>query len=157
MKHTSASNVLLAIVVGATAGYLLQLLFVSGGLAMLIPPITLPATVVIAAVAVVVMAWPIRKAIRGTRQRPVNSLYASRVVVLAKASTLSGAILLGFTAGLALFVFTRPVTPITSTTVILIASIISSLLLLIAGLVAERFCTLPPDDTEGTLVGEAHG
>ncbi len=147
MKHTSALSVLVAAIAGMTVGYLAQSILVSHGLAMLVPPLTLPATLVIAAVALLVLAWPVRQSVRGKRP-PVNQLMASRVAVLAKASTLSGALLTGFTAGLGYFALTRTVIPGGSTIVLLVVAVVAAVLLLVAGLVAERFCTLPPDDPD---------
>ena len=158
MKRTSIRDVFITVIVGASVGYLIQLLLVRAALHALTPPFTLPLTLVAAAIAVFILAWPIRQALNGTRKRPVNAIFASRVAMFAKASTVSGGLLTGFTAGLTVFAFTRPVMPAVSSTVVLLSSVVASVLLLIAGALAERFCTLPPDDgDEAESVEPAHG
>lgn len=156
MKRTGLRDIFIAFIVGASVGYLLQVLLVSNALHQLVPPITYPITLVAAAVAVFAFAWPIRQALNGKRKRPVNAIFASRVAMFAKASTVSGAILTGFTGGLTFFALTRPVMPGVPTVSMLIASVIASILLFVAGLLAERFCTLPPEDPEEVDVAEAN-
>lgn len=154
MKRTGLREVVVGLMVGMTVGYLLQNILVSSGAHLLVPPVSFTITVVIAAITVFSLAWPIRSVLRGTRKRPINALFASRVAMFAKASSLSGAVLTGFGAGLAYFALTRSVAPGAVTVVLLSVAVLGGALLLTAGLLAERFCTLPPgdDDAEG-----AHG
>ncbi|MFM6974653.1 MAG: DUF3180 domain-containing protein [Agromyces sp.] len=154
MRRTSIRDIVVALIFGVSAGYLTQSILVSNGLHMLVPPVTFTITLVVAAIAVLWSAWPIRSALRGTRKRPINALFASRVAVLAKASSVSGALLTGFTGGLCYFVLTR--TSVTSGNVLtlLLCALGSAVLLLVAGLLSEWFCTLPPEETESE--GAAH-
>lgn len=149
MKRTGARDVIVSLMVGVTVGYLIQTVLVSAGLRMLLPPLSYSVTLVVAAIAVFWLAWPIRAALHGSRKRPINALFASRVAMFAKASSLSGAVLTGFAGGLAYFALTRSVTPQAWALTLLLVAVGAGLLLLIAGLLAERFCTLPPDDAEG--------
>lgn len=148
MKRTGTRDIIIATIVGISVGYLLQSLLVSLGARMLVPPITFPVTLTLAAAIVLTVAWPVRAALRGTRKRPVNALYAARVAMLAKASSISGALLFGFAGGLTYFVLTRSVVPGAGTIGLLVASVIAGAVLLAAGLIAERFCTLPPENPD---------
>lgn len=148
MKRTGLREVVVGLMVGMTVGYLLQNILVSSGAHLLVPPVSFTITVVIAAITVFSLAWPIRSVLRGTRKRPINALFASRVAMFAKASSLSGGLLTGVAGGLGYFALTRTVPPTTGSGALLIAGILASALLLVCGLLAERFCTLPPDDTD---------
>ena len=148
MRRTGIRDIAAGIIIGSTIGYLAQVVLVSAGLRMLIPPLTFSITLVVAAIGAVALAWPIRSALHGTRKRPINALFASRVAVFAKASSVSGALCTGFATGLGTFVLTRSVLPGGAATTLVIVAIVASGILLSAGLIAERFCTLPPDDSE---------
>lgn len=136
----------MAIIAGASVGYLSQTVLVSLGLHMLVPPVTFTVTLWVTALTVLGLAWPIRSALRGRKRRPVNSRYASRVAVLAKASTVSGALLAGLSGGLSYFALLRGAAVASPNLTALISAVLASLALLLAGLLAEWFCTLPPDD-----------
>lgn len=148
MKRTGIRDIAVALISGVSIGYLLQAVLVSNGLHLLVPPLTFSVTLTVAAVAAVVLALPIRSALTGRRKRPVNALFAARVAVFAKASSLSGALFTGFASGLAYFALTRTVLPGGATIALSVAGVVAGALLLAAGLIAERFCTLPPDDSE---------
>jgi hypothetical protein len=79
-----------------------------------------------------------------------------RTAVLAKACSLSGALVFGFGVGITLFLLTRSVVPAADTVWLAFATAIGAALLLAGGLVAEAFCTLPPDDTEPEKEEHAH-
>lgn len=146
MRHTRALTVLLFGLAGVGLGYLLEVLLASAGQPVLIPPYTLTITVVAAAAVVVVLALPIRRAIRGTSTARINPFRAMRIVVLAKASALVGALIAGFGLGVVGFVVSRPVLADVGSLWASIAAAVGGAVLLTAGLVAERMCTLPPDD-----------
>ena len=105
---------------------------------------------------VVVLAWPIRRAVRGTSKQRVDPFRAMRIAALAKASSLVGALVLGFGVGLALFLLTRAVVPSLGNVWLALATAIGAGLLLAGGLIAEWFCTLPPDDPETDEETHAH-
>lgn len=148
MKRTGIRDLFVTLVVGVSVGYLLQSVLVSMGGRMVIPPLTFSVTLGVAAVAVLVLAWPIRAAVRGTARTPLNPIVAGRVAMFAKASSLSGGLCTGFAAGLAYFALTRAVPPSGLPVVQFAAGVLAGCVLLVAGLIAERFCTLPPDDPE---------
>lgn len=147
MKRTHASSLVAFGAVGLVLGYLGELAVVASGAAVLVPPLSLPVTLVAVGAFVVALAWPIRRAVKGTGRR-VDPFRAMRVAVLAKACSLSGALVTGLGAGLTLFLLTRTVLPAGGTVWLAVATAIGAALLLAAGLIAEHFCTLPPDEPE---------
>ena len=62
----------------------------------------------------------------------------------------------GFGLGITLFLLTRSVMPSAATIWLAIATAIGAALLMAGGLVAEFFCTLPPDDTDTEKKEHAH-
>jgi Protein of unknown function (DUF3180) len=155
MKRTGASTLVALTLVGLVIGFLVDVTAAATGVPIFVPPISLPVTLVAIAGLVVALAWPIRQATKGTGTAPVNPFVAMRVAVLAKSSSLSGALLLGGGMGILLFILTRSVFPAVTSVWLAVATVAGAALLLAGGLVAEHFCTLPPDDHEDER-GEAH-
>ena len=61
----------------------------------IVPPLSLPITLAGVAVIVVALAWPIRRAVKGKATKHLDPFRAMRTAVLAKACSLSGALVLG--------------------------------------------------------------
>jgi hypothetical protein len=156
MKRTRASTIVAFTLGGLVVGYLLDLAIVTAGSKALVPPISLAITLVGVAVIVVALAWPIRRAVKGKATKHLDPFRAMRIAVLAKACSLSGALVLGVGLGITLFLITRSVVPSASTIWLALATAIGAGLLLAAGLVAEWCCTLPPDDTDTEKEEHAH-
>lgn len=156
MKRTHASTAIAFALAGIVAGYLVDLAIVTAGGKALVPPLSLPVTLTGVAVLVVALAWPIRRAVKGKATRHLDPFRAMRTAVLAKACSLSGGLLFGFGIGITLFLVTRSVVPAADTVWLSIATAVGAGLLLAGGLVAEHFCTLPPDDTEPEKEEHAH-
>jgi Protein of unknown function (DUF3180) len=148
MKRTGASTVVALTLLGLVIGFLVDVTAAATGVPIFVPPISLPITLAAIAGLVVVFAWPIRQATNGTAKAPVNPFVAMRVAVLAKSSSLSGALLLGAGMGILLYILTRSVLPAVTSVWLAVATVVAAALLLAGGLVAEYFCTLPPDDHE---------
>ena len=105
------------------------------------------AVVALLAVGTLAAAWPIRQWTAGNRDRPVDPLRAARTVALAKASVLTGAVLTGLWGAFALTVLPRveaPAQPERAAATLL--AVLASVALLVAGLLAERWCRIPPED-----------
>ncbi|GAB3574549.1 hypothetical protein GCM10027406_04750 [Leifsonia lichenia] len=149
MKRTSPVSLIVLGVVAAVAGFLVELALSGAGLAVFIPPLTLPITLVAVSIIVVAFAVPIRRATRGRSSRAIDPFQAMRIVVLAKACSLSGALLTGLGAGFLAYLLSRAVIPTGSAVWLTVAATIGAAVLLIAGLVAEFLCTIPPDDKNG--------
>ncbi len=134
----------------------LQLGLAAVGLSKIVPQVTLAVTLVLIAVVVVVLALPVRRATHVPPERPgdatprrprVDPFYATRVVLIAKASAVAGALLGGVAVGLVAELLVRPVSAASSVWAGA-AMLVGSVLLLVAGLLAESWCVLPPDDDE---------
>jgi len=148
MRRTHFSTVLAFVLGGLVIGYLGDLAIVSAGSKALVPPISLAITLVGVAAIVVALAWPIRRAVTGKTARRIDPFRAMRVAVLAKACSLSGALVLGIGLGIAFFLLTRTVMPPVGVVWQALATAIGAALLLAGGLIAEWCCTLPPDDPD---------
>jgi hypothetical protein len=148
MRRTSAGLLLLLALLAAGGGFLLDHLLTAAGRVTFTPSLLLPVLLLLIALASLGVAWPVRRSVRsGIRIDPFRAL---RAATLARASSLLGAIMAGFGAGLLAFLLSRPVDPQVGSTVAMLALIGSAIVLTIAALVAEQFCTLPkdPDDSE---------
>jgi hypothetical protein len=157
MKRTHPSSLIACVVGGIVLGYLTDLLLVSTGDTALVPPLSLPITLVGVAAIVLILAWPIRRAVTGASKRRIDPFRAMRIAVLAKATSLAGALVLGIGSGIALFLLSRTVVPSAGTVWLALATAIGAAVTLAAGLVAEWFCTLPPpDDPDAEHEEHAH-
>jgi len=151
VKRTRASSLIGLGVAGLVVGFLAELAFAGMGLAVFIPPLTLPITLVAVAIIVIAFAVPIRRAVRGRSVRRIDPFQATRIVVLAKACSLSGALLVGAGIGVLAYLLTRDVLPGGNAILLTALATVGAVILLAAGLLAELFCTLPPgDDDERT-------
>lgn len=122
----------------------------AGGAATSAPPLVTVVMVAGLAVAVLVVAWPVRQWNAGVREDPINPLRAARTVALAKAAALAGAVLTGGWVGYVGVAL--PLVALTSQPGRAAASaavVLASLGLTVAGLVAERWCMIPPEDDDG--------
>jgi hypothetical protein len=148
MRRTSAGVLVLLALIGAAVGFVLDQVLTATGRATFTPSLLLPVLLVIIGLASLALAWPVHRSVRtGIRIDPFR---ATRALTLARASSLLGAIMGGFGAGLLVFLLSRPIDPPVGSTVAMVALIGSAVVLMIAALVAEQFCTLPkdPDDSE---------
>ena len=148
MTRTRPVTLLIAALAGLAVAFALDLVLALRGAAVLVPPLSLAVALVLIAVLLLALAWPVRRAARGERR--VDPFYALRAVVLAKASAVAGALLAGGGAGILIYLLTRTVVPLGST-LAAGGTLVAAALLVIAALVAEHWCALPPDEpTEET-------
>lgn len=143
MTRTRPASLLLAALVGVIAAFLLDTVLAMRGLAVIVPPVSLAVALVLIGVVVLALAWPVRRAAAG--ERHIDPFYATRAVVLAKASALTGALLAGGAAGILIYLLTRSVVPLGST-LAAGGTVVAAVLLVIAALVAEHWCAIPPDE-----------
>jgi hypothetical protein len=148
VKRTTALQLVLLAVLGGGITWLLETALAAGGRAIIIPPFTLAAALVLIAVIIVVMALPVRRVSRGIPNARIDPFYATRVVMLAKASSLSGALVGGGGLGIGAFLLSRSVLPAVGSVTMAFGTGIAGILLVIAGLVAEHWCFIPPDDAD---------
>jgi len=150
VKHTRPSTLVGLVTVAVAVGFVLDAVLV----AMRQPSIVLPAALGLVLLGiggvVVSMAVPVRRVARGSSAERIDPYYATRVLLLAKASSLSGALFGGFAGGVLLFVLTRGVGVAVGSLVPAVVAVVGAAGLLAAGIVAERMCTVPPaDDDQG--------
>lgn len=149
MKRTRPIPLIALGVIAAVVGFLIEMAAAGAGLAVFIPPLTLPITLVAVSIIVVAFAVPIRRAVRGRSSKRIDPFQAMRLVVLAKACSLSGALLTGLGAGFLTYLLSRAVIPTGNAVWLTVAATIGAVVLMVAGLIAEYLCTLPPDDKNG--------
>ena len=148
MKRSGASLIIGSAVVGAIALYLVEMFSLSRGLDTLQPPLSLSVTLFLAAVVVVLLAIPVRRAVNGKKPVRVDPLYATRVLALAKATVIVGSLGFGAGLGIVLHLVSRPTVPPLVVFGSSVALMLTAALLVIGGVVAEHLCTLPPDDKD---------
>lgn len=153
MTRTKASTVVALAAIGAVLGFFLQIALASASQPKLAPAYTVGITLALIAVAVIALAVPIRRATRGTLKRRIDPFHATRVVLLAKASSLAGGLLTGGAIGLLTELLVRSGGLNTDSLLKTLAMLGGAVALLVAGLVGEFLCTVPPpSDDEGSEV-----
>jgi hypothetical protein len=109
------------------------------------PEFTLAITLVLIAAAAVTLAVPVRRATRGNPAHRVDPFYATRVVVLAKASAIGGALLSGAGLGFVIELALRSGDPGGDAFLRVFSVLGGGIALMVGGLVAEALCTVPKD------------
>ncbi|HWL01557.1 MAG TPA: DUF3180 family protein [Microbacteriaceae bacterium] len=132
---------------GLVVGWLIELLLVAVGRPVIVPPYPLAGALVVLAVAVVAVAVPVRRVAKGEPGARVDPFYATRVLVLAKSASIAAAGLAGLFGGALVFIATRPVI-VDDLMWKSIAGLAASAALLVAGIVAEGMCRIPPRDDD---------
>lgn len=148
MKRTAPLTLVVLVLVAGVGGYLVQRALAAASLVKIRPEFTLAFSLVIIAVLVVLVSVPIWQSTHGEVRRPVDPFRATRVVVFAKASAYLGAVLLGVSAGFLVEVLSRSVAADIDSVLRVVAMLLASCALLVAGLVAEHLCTVPPDSDD---------
>lgn len=136
-----------------TAGYLLPKLVVSTGGAIPISPWNIIVTLPLIGIILLLMAIPMFKYRAATNARvkdsnkqrpmPLNPFYAVRLVLLAKAISISGAIFSGWHIGVVWLQLTSPV--ITAATMQNVFALIGSLVMTVCAIIVERVCRITDD------------
>ncbi|MGQ7295248.1 DUF3180 domain-containing protein [Quadrisphaera sp. KR29] len=121
-------------------------------------PWTVPVLLVVLALAVLSVGRPVRRWNLGHRDRPLDALRAARTVVVAQAAGVTGAALAGAYGGFVALLLPMLDIEVRRDRVLLaLAALAASLLLLVAGVVVERWCRLPPDDDAPGGAGPGRG
>ncbi|MGX5682246.1 DUF3180 domain-containing protein [Schumannella luteola] len=148
MTRTKPLHLVLLAALGATLAWFLQTALAVSGNAIIIPPLTLAVALALIGGIVVLMALPVRRVSRRVEGARVDPFYATRVVMLAKASSLGGALLGGAGLGIVAYLLSRSVIPGVGSVAMALACAVGAIILLVGGLVAEHMCTIPPDDDD---------
>lgn len=143
----------------AAAGWLLERLLTGSGRPLFLPPESLAVVLAGLGILLALLAIPVRLSTRraqqvrehpGTQRKPpVDPFYATRVLILARSGTLTGALVSGVFAGMLLAIVTPPSIPVTQLVVRMTVLLGAGLVLVVGGIIGERMCRLPPDDTQG--------
>lgn len=156
MKKTGAVSLIVLVIVGGLVMGVVEFVLTVSGRSIVVPPLTLAATLAIFGALIIVVAAPIRRAVTGKSLSRIDPFYALRVVVLAKASALGGALLMGAGFGVVIYLESLPVVPPSGSVLLAVATIVGAAMLLAAGLIAEFMCRIPPgrnddddDDRDG--------
>jgi hypothetical protein len=145
VTRTRPLTLVVLVVLGAGAGLVLQSVLAALGQPKLRPEFTLAITLVLIAAAAVTLAVPVRRATRGNPAHRVDPFYATRVVVLAKASAIGGALLSGAGLGFVIELVLRSGDPGGDAFLRVFSVLGGGVALMIGGLVAEALCTVPKD------------
>lgn len=156
MKPTTASSLAAVWVVGTALAYSGELILVRIGEPIITPPTTLAVALVLLGVIIPLLAWPIRQVTKSEHKTtPVDPFYATRVLLVAKAGSLTASALAGGGLGVVAFLIGRMVV-VWSQVVVSSLTIAGGLIMMAGALVAERWCVLPPGD-EGESTGAREG
>ena len=151
MKPTKLSVVLVIVFGVAVVSFLAVRLLVANGMAVPASPTNLLVT--LAAIAVILLAltipiWRYKASLtqytKGPRPKRVDPFYAVRVLLLAKASAITGSGFVGWHLGAMIAQLSLPV----SFTAALLQNsfgLVASVVLTIAAIVAEQICRLPDE------------
>lgn len=156
MKPTKILNLLGWAIPTATAGYLFSKSLTTNGGQVPVTPINLILTFLAIAIILVSFAMPmlryrkalaeIRQNAAGPRPKRLNPFYAVRLVVLAKATAISGALFSGWHIGVIWMQITSPVTP--ASTWQNVIALVATIAMVVAGIWVERICRIPDDGSE---------
>jgi uncharacterized membrane protein YbhN (UPF0104 family) len=97
---------------------------------------------------VVFMAVPVRRAVRDRLNHHVDPFYATRVLVLSKASSITGSLVVGVGIAILVYLLTRSVVAGSGSIFTAGAAIVGAIVLVVGGLVAEYMCSIPPQDED---------
>ena len=154
MKPISPLIIVAWVLVSGIVGFGYSTYAVNNGLEVPISGITLALSTALIAVVLLGLAVPIwkykrtiTKALTTSKPLPVNPFYAVRVLLLSKAAAITGAMLIGWHAGVLVKQFTAPVV-VTDATTPNITALVAAVLLLIVGFVVEQICKLPSDKSK---------
>jgi hypothetical protein len=148
VTRTRVSTLVVLVAVGAATGFLVQIALAAGSLPKYQPEYTLALSLLFIAGIAIALAVPIRRATRATVPTRIDPFHATRVVVFAKASSITGALLTGAAAGLLAELVTRSGGLNTDSLLRSLAVLGGAIALLAAGLIGEYLCTVPPDDED---------
>lgn len=149
MSRTTPTPLLVAATLGAVAALFAQLGLQASGRPVFMPPVSLALALATMAAIIIALAVPVARAARGRPGAKVDPFYATRVVLLAKASSITGALLSGAALGNLGYLLTRTVTPEVGSLGLAVAAAVAAVILVVSGLVAEHLCKVPPDADDG--------
>ncbi|MEO5534557.1 MAG: DUF3180 domain-containing protein [Pseudolysinimonas sp.] len=153
MTRTRPSTIIGLVLAGGIVAFLLQLGLAAASQPKFRPEYSIAVTLIAIAIVVIALSVPVRQATRAqaTRGRVrarIDPFHATRVVLITKASSIVGALFSGLAVGLLLELLTRSGGVNGDNLLRALAVVGASIVLLIAGLLGEFFCTVPPSDDD---------
>jgi hypothetical protein len=158
MKPTKVLTLLGWVVPAATAGYLLSKVVTTNGGQVPITPVNLIVTFAAISVILVSFAVPMlryRRALAeqlknaaNPRPKRLNPFYAVRLLILAKATAITGAIFTGWHLGVIWMQLSSPVT--TDSIWQNVGALITSIVMVVVGMIVERICRIKDDGADQT-------
>ncbi len=134
---------------GAAIGLLTQFVLSNRGAPPLVPPLSLPVTLVLIGAVLLGFGIRLRRTV-AKRAGDVNPFHAVRLLAAARAGQLVGGLLGGFGAGLALSLLGRSIPAPTATWLPMLLAFVGGAILVACAAVAEHLCRVPPggDDAD---------
>lgn len=157
MKPTKVSTLVVIVFGISIASFLAVRLLVANGMAVPSSPTNLLVT--LTAIAVILLAlsipiWRYKSALKEstskTRPKRVDPFYAVRVLLLSKASSITGSVFIGWHVGALIAQLSLPVS-FTSALMQNSFGLLASLVLKAAALIAEQICRLPDEPNSDQL------
>jgi len=148
VKPTTPTTLLALAVAGGALMYAAELVLLRLGQPIVVPPITLAVALALLGVIIPVLAWPVKKFTSGKASSGyLDPFYATRVLLISKAGSLTASALTGGGIGVLVFLVGRAVIAWPQ---VLVTSLTLSggIVMLVGALVAERWCVIPPSDGE---------
>ncbi|WP_427869452.1 DUF3180 domain-containing protein [Leucobacter luti] len=139
--------------IGIVVGLLVQIGLSNRGQAPLVPPLSLPATLVVIGGVLLALGIRLRRAVRH-RPGAVNPFHAVRLLAASRAGVIVGALLGGFGGGLALSLVGRTVAAPVATWLPMVLALLGGIVLVVCSLIAEALCRVPPGDDEPEADGD---
>lgn len=157
MTHTRPTTMVIVAIIGGVVAWALDGVLSALGQPVIVPPWSWGVGLGLLGTLILAIAWPIRQRLHVTPRRDlVDPFYATRVVLLAKSTSVAGSVFVGAAIGVGIFFLTRPV--VTEDTLWASAgALLGAILLMVGGITAERWCTLPPGSSEGGALGQPEG
>jgi hypothetical protein len=153
MTRSTPGPLIVVGVIGIVIGILVQVGLAALNMAKLRPEYSLGLTLLLVGAATIALAVPVRRSTRGNPLHRVDPFYATRVVALAKAAAIGGALVAGVGLGLVLELALRSGGPGADAYLRAFSVLGGGAALLAGGLVAEFLCTVPPTDDEDPDAG----
>lgn len=144
MTRSTPGPLIVVAAIGAVVGLLVQVGLAALNMPKLRPEYSLALTLLLVAAAAIALAVPVRRSTRGNPLHRVDPFYATRVVGLAKASAIGGALIAGVGLGFVVELALRSGGPGADAYLRVGSVLLGGLALLAGGLIAEFLCTVPP-------------
>lgn len=138
-------------IVTAAIGWVATELTSRASLALPVLPLSSLITMALIVVVCLVLGFKVRRWRDGKRDKVLDPLLAARTVVLAQACAYAGAVLFGWHTGILLDQL--PTIAMRADLAVIwqmVALMAGAVVMVVVGVVVERFCKLPPEDNEPT-------